>query len=474
LIQLQFKGVCLPVSCAMLLKFSDGLLYARDYFKRSGARASSGSRSSAFRRPFLFASFARLRRRLCLYSVRILMRDNQLTAVDLFCGCGGISEGLRLAGFKIIAGIDLEPNYLCSFSHNFPEAKSLLLDLSTVAPAEFMRRIGVLRGEVDMIAGGPPCQGFSKNVPRSRRYLEDPRNRLVKSFLDYCEAMQPRFVLMENVAEMKNGFDQSYSDEIISRLAKAGYTVAQPRVLNAADYGIPQRRRRAFFIASRDGFQLEHPAPTHSKCESGGRDFSLQKHVSVWEAIGDLPSLKHGGGEEIGEYACAPFSDYQRVARNCASVVTNHVARLLRPTQYERLASIKPGQGLKDLPVHLRTRGGYSGAYGRLTKEMVAPTITRWVFHPGSGRWGHPVDIRTLTIREAARIQGFPDSFDFVGSFTQRAGQLGNAAPPLLAQKIAEAILDQVQCGANHLKTSDNASLDERLDALAAADISRR
>jgi DNA (cytosine-5)-methyltransferase 1 len=203
------------------------------------------------------------------------------------------------------------------------------------------------------------------------------------------------------------------------------------------------------------------------------RASSLQKHVSVWEAIGDLPSLKHGDGEEIGEYACAPFSDYQRAVRNCGGAVTNHVARLLRPTQYERLASIEPGQGLKDLPVHLRTRGGYSGAYGRLTKDMVAPTITRWVFHPGSGRWGHPVDIRTLTIREAARIQGFPDSFDFVGSFTQRAGQLGNAVPPLLARKIAETILDQVERGAKRSKDSDNASPNEPLDSLAAADLRR-
>ena len=369
------------------------------------------------------------------------MRENQLTAIDLFCGCGGLSAGLRLAGFKIIAGADLEPNYLCSFDRNFPEAKSLLLDLAATAPAEFMQRIGVRPGEVDMIAGGPPCQGFSKNVPRNRRYLEDPRNRLVKSFLDYCEAIKPRFVLMENVAEMKNGYEQAYSDEILNRLSEAGYAIAQPRVLNAADYGVPQRRRRAFFIASRDGIELQYPMPTHSKNEAESHLFPLQKYVNVWDAIGDLPSLKHGDGEESSGYAREPFSDYQRLVRNCGSTVTNHISRHLRPTQYERLASIEPGQAMKDLPDHLRTKGGYSGAYGRLTKDMVAPTITRWVFHPGSGRWGHPVDIRTLTIREVARIQGFPDSFHFVGSFTQRAGQLGNAVPPLLAQRIAEAML---------------------------------
>lgn len=371
------------------------------------------------------------------------MRDGRFTAIDLFCGCGGLSAGLRLAGFEIIAGADLEPNYLCSFSRNFPEAKSLRLDLSAVTPIEFMRRIGIRPGEADLIAGGPPCQGFSKNVPRNRRYLEDARNRLVKSFLDYCEAINPRFVLMENVAEMKNGFDEAYSEEIFNRLSEAGYAVALPRVLNAADYGVPQRRRRAFFIASRDGIQLRYPEPTHAKSESVINLAQLQNYVSVWDAIGDLPSLKHGDGAETSLYACEPFSDYQKMIRNCGSAVTNHVSRHLRPTQYERLASLEPGQAMKDLPARLRTKGGYSGAYGRLTKEMIAPTITRWVFHPGSGRWGHPVDIRTLTIREAARIQGFPDSFDFVGSFTQRSGQLGNAVPPLLAQKIAEAMLAQ-------------------------------
>ena len=170
----------------------------------------------------------------------------------------------------------------------------------------------------------------------------------------------------------------------------------------------------------------------------------MPDHVTVWEAIGDLPSLAHGEGSESCEYACEPFSDFQRMMRNGSKMMSNHIARLLQPTQYARLASLDPGQGMKDLPPHLQTKGGYSGAYARLTKDMVAPTITRWVFHPGSGRWGHPVDIRTLTIREVARIQGFPDSFNFVGSFTQRAGQLGNAVPPLLAQRIVEAMRDQL------------------------------
>lgn len=306
------------------------------------------------------------------------------------------------------------------------------------------------------MTGGPPCQGFSKNVPRKQRFLDDPKNQLIKAFLDYCEALKPRFVFMENVAEMKNGFDQAYTDDILLRLHEEGYTVTYA-VLNAADYGVPQRRRRAFFIANRNGTQFNLPIPTHSKEGNDGALFPLSKHVTVWEAIGDLPSKSHIEGEDgFCEYACEPFSDFQKLMRNGNKVVVNHVARPLQPTQYERLASIQPGQGMKDLPAHLRTKGGYSGAYGRLTKDTVAPTITRWVFHPGSGRWGHPVDVRLLTIREIARIQSFPDSYEFVGSYVQRAGQLGNAVPPLLAQRIIESMITQAS---NSAKSSINFSI---------------
>jgi DNA (cytosine-5)-methyltransferase 1 len=333
---------------------------------------------------------------------------------------------------------------MATFAHNFHDAQSLRLDLSKTPPAEFMSRLGITPGELTLLAGGPPCQGFSKNVPRKQRFLDSANNKLVKTFLDYCESLKPKLILMENVAEMKNGFAETYTAEILSRLKEEGYTVT-PGVLNAADFGVPQRRRRAFFIASRDEIKLEFPRPTHSPLSDESFLFSSPRHVSVWDAIGDLPSLKHGEGKPVCVYASEPFSDFQRLMRNGSKTVSNHIARRLQPTQYERLASLLPGQGLKDLPQHLRPKSGYSGAYARLTKDMVAPTITRWVFHPGSGRFGHPVDIRVLTIREAARIQGFPDSFEFVGTYTQQAGQVGNAVPPLLAERIAESLLQHIQ-----------------------------
>lgn len=366
-----------------------------------------------------------------------------LKGIDLFCGCGGISAGLRDSGVSILAGVDVEPKYLCTFTRNFPESVTLCQDLSTFEPKRLADRLGLARGELDILAGGPPCQGFSKNIPRKNRAQESDNNLLVRTFLDYCETLHPKMILMENVAEMRNGFDQTYTTEIQQRLERLGYDVAHS-VLNAADYGVPQLRRRAFFIASRIGATLEFPPQTHYPQGLQLNLLDQPRHVPVWEAIGDLPPLRHGEGESECEYAGRPFSEYQRLMRNGAWSVKNHVARKLQPTQHARLAALLPGQGLKDLPKELQVKGGYSGAYGRLTKEMVCRTITRWVFHPGSGRWGHPVDVRTLSIREVARIQGFPDSYEFEGSYTEQAGQLGNAAPPLLIKQIAATMFTRI------------------------------
>jgi len=367
----------------------------------------------------------------------------QTIAVDLFCGCGGISAGLRQAGVQVIAGVDIESTYLCTFTKNFPTARSFNIDLFTTDPIEFMEAIGLSPGRLDFLAGGPPCQGFSKNVPRKSRYLEDPRNMLVNRFLDYCVALSPKMVLMENVAEMKNGFERVYSNEVVERLEEAGYTVSYA-VLNSVEYGIPQRRRRAFFIANRFGKDFYFPEPTYASPDSNLGFFPKPAFVTVWEAIGDLPSRVHGEGKSPDEYTSEPFCDYQVEMRNGSKMLLNHVARMLKPLQFERLSSLKPGQGLKDLPDKLKVNSGYSGAYGRLSKNMIAPTITRWVFHPGSGRWGHPIDIRTITIRESARIQSFHDDYEFVGSYNQQAGQVGNAVPPRLVEIIVASMMNQI------------------------------
>ncbi len=370
------------------------------------------------------------------------------SAIDMFCGCGGLSAGLTLAGFRVLAGIDLEEKYICSFEKNFPQAKALRWDVKERAPQQLLDEVGLAVGELDLLAGGPPCQGFSKNVPRSQRRVDLANNKLVSRFLAYCEHIRPKSILMENVAEMRNGYERTYTEEITSRLSEAGYKVAHA-VLSAADYGVPQRRRRAFFLAHRNGLEPRIPAPTHCSPSTDTGLFAAPKHVSVWEAIGDLPPLRHGEGQELTEYACAPQNEFQKWVRQGCVATKNHVARRLAETQFARLAALAPGQGLKDLPPALRVKGGYSGAYGRLTKDMICATITRWVFHPGSGRWGHPLDTRVLTIREAARIQSFPDGFEFFGTYIQQAGQLGNAVPPLLAFQLGRSVLHDLR-GATH------------------------
>jgi DNA (cytosine-5)-methyltransferase 1 len=247
---------------------------------------------------------------------------------------------------------------------------------------------------------------------------------------------------MENVAEMANAFEGAFREEIEARFAEFGYKV-EYQVHNAAEHGVPQRRRRVVFLASRTGVLPALPRP---KCQVGLSDGTHMAggaptgSVSVWDAIGDLSPVREGRGTG-GTYASEPFSAYQRMMRSaCASSVTDHVERKLQPTQQARYDALAPGEGLRELPDHLRPNSGYSGAYGRLTKEMIAPTITRWCFHPGSGRFGHPVEQRILTIRELARLQSFSDDFRFSGTNQQKSWQVGNAVPPLLAEAFAQEI----------------------------------
>lgn len=352
-----------------------------------------------------------------------------MRVLDLFCGCGGLSVGASMAGCEIVAGIDIEEKYIASFKHNFPNSKSLVLDISNTNPDTLSELIDHSKNPIDIIVGGPPCQGFSKNVPLKNRDIDSDNNKLIDSFLQYCEYFLPQYILMENVAEIKNGYDGQYSEKIKLKLESLGYVVNE-YIINSADFGVPQKRRRAFFIASKGKKLLKFPESTHCK----------DNYISVWDAISDLPSLTLGEGKE--EYKSAPNNSYQKLMRkDNSSKLTNHFAKKLSKIQTERIKALKPGQGLKDLPANLQVKGGYSGAYGRLTKDMIAPTITRWVFHPGSGRWGHPIDYRLISIREAARLQGFPDWYEFIGTYTDQAGQLGNAVPPILVKQLIETLL---------------------------------
>ena len=384
--------------------------------------------------------------------------------IDLFCGCGGLTCGFVQEGFEVIAAIDINRVALRTYERNFPKVQIFNQDITDIDPATLRRRLNLRRGELDCLIGGPPCQGFSKNVPATKRFLEDPRNQLMKVFLSFVREFQPKVVLIENVAEIVNAFNSAISDEVLSELG--GEYSAKVDVLNAKDYGVPQSRRRAFFLASHVK-EITFPEALYSSKKKNAKYRSSptltnelqlllfdQKereseklYVSVWDAISDLPRLEnHGMGENPCDYHLEPETHYQADMRSHppflygTSKLYDHVARKLSPIQFQRISSLGLGQSMPDLPEELRARKGYSGAYGRLKPNDTANTITKWVFHPGSGRFAHPYDNRVITIREAARLQSFPDWFIFEGTYIQKSHQVGEAVPSLLVRHFAASI----------------------------------
>jgi DNA (cytosine-5)-methyltransferase 1 len=352
------------------------------------------------------------------------------TVVDLFSGCGGLSAGFRRAGFAVRLGAERDPVPLATFARNFPEAVALPADLAVTDPAALLAAARLRRGRVDCLVGGPPCQGWSKNVPARERSADDPRNALMRRFLAFVAHLRPRAVVIENVAEMTRAYDAATADHLLDRLAALGYDATAVR-LNAAEFGVPQLRRRSFFLAVERGGVLPEPR----RCDG--------PPVTVDQAIDDLPPLAAGAGESPCGYGSQPTSAYQKLVRRDDGTVTEHVARALRPRQLARVRAIPPGSGggKEALPDDLRPRMAYSGGYARLYPDQPARTITRWVFHPGSGRFFHPWQDRVVTIREAARLQGFPDDFVFCGRYIQNAHMVGEAVPPLLAAAVADAVL---------------------------------
>lgn len=352
-----------------------------------------------------------------------------LGVLDLFCGCGGMSWGLKKGGLSILCGIDNWKPALNTFALNEPDASAVEADISQVNPLNVLVKAGIGREQVDIIVGGPPCQGFSKNTPASERFLEDPRNQMYKAFLGFVRAICPKAVVIENVAEIYNAYGGTVRNEILSVLASLGYQT-EVKVVDMSKYGIPQKRRRCIFLASR----IRMPKfPAESR------------PVSAWDAISDLPAVEQGEGYDGMPYGSEPLNEYQKHMRLHSDSVWNHCGHVLSEVQTARIASLKPGQGLKDLPESLKVKGGYSGAYGRLDYASPAPTITRWCFHIGSGRFSHPRETRSITMREAARLQSFSDDFHFTGTLQEQAGQIGNAVPPLFMERLAECIKTAVE-----------------------------
>lgn len=375
--------------------------------------------------------------------------------IDLFAGAGGLTTGFHLAGFESLCAIELEAKALATYKRNYPNTKIVHQDIRKVNPSDLRSCLGLQKEELTALVGGPPCQGFSRNIPANYRYLSDSRNQLYRAFLGFVQEFKPLYVVMENVPEILNAYGGVVRNEITEQLEAQGYKVTSTS-LNSANYGVPQTRARAFFLASLDKL-LQFPKPTHfGEIKSDYRTTKschqltlLQSNISsvitVRDAIGDLPPLSAGQEYDAEIYPLPPQTAYQAMIRHGSTKLINHVARALSPIQLSRARVLSEGQDARDLPPELAPKKPYSGAYGRLHWDKPARTITKWVFHPGSGRFFHPTQNRTITIREAARLQSYPDSFHFLGTYTDMASQIGESVPPLLGKVIAASIL-QAHC----------------------------
>lgn len=377
------------------------------------------------------------------------MSDRKLNILDIFCGTGALSYGLTHSNssFQVVGGIDLNQSASETAAANHPGAKIICDDINNFTAMQMADEIGISR--VDMIVGGPPCQGFSSIRPTRGQGLEDPRNFLYKKFVGYVSALRPTVFLMENVVGIVGANGGELLNSIIMSFNEVGYDVDW-RVLNAANFGVPQKRERFFMLGVKrsavSSSIINFPTPTH---KFSGRVIGTrvkEKYiqnpveglaaVTLWDALSDLPRLQSG---ELSEhYAHAPLNSYQLLRRmNAPKVLSLHQAA---SHSFKMLEVIKhSGHSKSCLPEGLVT-SGYSSCYSRLEKDEPATTITVKFTSPASSKCIHPIDNRAITPREAARLQSFDDAFVFRGSKTDVASQIGNAVPPVLSAAFSDVL----------------------------------
>jgi DNA (cytosine-5)-methyltransferase 1 len=380
-----------------------------------------------------------------------------MTLVDLFSGAGGLSCGLQMAGFESILGSDIQAVYANTFALNNPEARVITKDIRDLTERDILDLAGVKPGELDLIAGGPPCQGFSINAPV--RTLDDQRNHLFKEYLRIAAILRPRAILIENVPGLVSLGKGTVVKAIYKHLEGMGYKVDH-KILFAGHYGVPQMRFRTIFIALRDGGMIDFPEPTHDATAvanfAGAKELCLKTHplfsqdlhrqVTVWDAISDLPVLAPGESIHDADFIVPPQSELQQLLRMGSTKIYNHTCAKLGRANLERLKYIPQGGSWRDIPHELLPKGlqrarrsDHTKRYGRLHPDGLCSTILTKC-DPHWGSFFHPTQDRALSVREAARIQTFPDRYIFTGNLTQQFEQVGNAVPPLMAKAIGEKI----------------------------------
>lgn len=347
-----------------------------------------------------------------------------MNVIDLFCGCGGLSKGFELAGYKVLVGIDNDNAALNTFEKNHNGSVGLNADLSDEKTFDKIEEI-VGDREVDVIVGGPPCQGFSLSGPRN---FDDPRNKLYLAMIETVHRFKPKAFVIENVPGMARLYGGEVKEEIVKRFENMGYKM-NCKILCAADYGVPQLRNRLIFVGIRDGEQFDFPKPYIDK----------EHYITCEEAINDLPSREDEIGEEVDSYSCEPKSEYQKKMRKGSKLLHNHVATNHTQMVKDVIALVPEGGNYKDLPKGVGTSRKFNEAWTRYHSKKPSRTIDT-----GHRNHFHYKYNRVPTIRENARLQSFPDNFVFFGTKTQQNRQVGNAVPPLLGYAVAKEILKYI------------------------------
>lgn len=360
-----------------------------------------------------------------------------MNVIDLFCGCGGFSKGFEQAGFKVRLGVDIWEDAVTTYKENFPKSKTIVGDISNLTGDDLLEATGLSADDVDVIIGGPPCQGFSLS---GKRMLDDPRNILYKSFVRMVETIKPKAFVMENVPGLVKLFHGQVKNQIIEDFTSIGYKV-EMRQLVACDYGVPQVRKRVFFVGLNEnktnGAIYSFPETTNGDTKAS--------YVTCSDALSDLDFINDTRllSEQV-DYELPISSDYQRLMRKNSNVLLNHVTTIHTEKTRRIIAMVPDGGNYKDLPIELWKTRKVNIAWTRMNSQKPCFTIDT-----GHNHHFHYRANRVPTVRESARIQSFPDNFRFLGIKTSQLKQVGNAVPPMLAEAVAKTIMTALEVKEN-------------------------
>lgn len=357
--------------------------------------------------------------------------------LDLFAGVGGLSYGFAHdEKFEIVAANEILANMAKAYSLNHPTVKMYNKDIKDFSISDLRNDLNILEGDIDIVVGGPPCQAYSTV---GKRLIDDPRGKLFQEYFRILKELKPKLFVFENVKGLLSMQGGTLIKQIISLFESIGYNVSY-KLLNAADYGTPQIRERIIIVGTLSSVTFKFPEPTHYNPEEGSSLYpNLKPYVTLGDAIGDLGILQNGGS--CITYACEPLNEYQKLMRtNAPSEVMDHEVPKNNEKMIRLMEALPDGGSPDDVPEELRPTSGFKNTYCRLWWNKPCTTITRNLGCPSSSRCIHPKQPRSLSTREGARIQGFPDNYIFYGPRGDKNLQIGNAVPTFLSTAIKNAI----------------------------------